>query len=480
MVDTSVHPLAAKAKTMKKTIHLSIMIVLSFLWQRCTEDPTPATPGNVRFTINPTADPGGRVSSSLPTGASLYVSIREAGGAQVYTLHHINLLKIGEEYISEPVGLPVGNYELTDFLIVNADDEVVYATPKEGSAMAHLVDDPLPAAFAVGEDAITGLNVQVVPTGATPPAAFGYVTFQVDVVPGTSFRLAVFTPSGTGFAFSEAQLYILEDADTVHRQHLAAKPEAILFEGDPEKTYTLVVIQASYKKYSQTVVLGDLLASLAGAPHTIRLEPAFTFRLTYYDVYFTLDGPIDSLYLDWGDGTQEVITQDTPEDRPNHVYANPGPHFVSISGATLDKVERIRFAYDHGSTTEISVRYLTGLKEFMATFAHTPSTIDFSHNPALEDIFVASSNVVELDLSHNPQVRGVEMFGNINFSVPSLNALIHHLYTTAVQYNRMNGNFSAHQFPDPTTFIGPPSPGALDELRILRDTYHWTIQPADF
>jgi hypothetical protein len=465
---------------MKRNYWLLHVVVVAAFLSGCSDDQQPAKPGNVRFTINPAADPAGRVSSSLPVGGSLYVSIREAGGEELYTLHPVNLLKLGEEYISEPVALPAGNYELTDFLVVNADDEVVYATPKEGSPMAHLVDDPLPAAFAVGDDAITGLHVQVVATGTTPPAAFGYVTFQVDVVPGTSFRLAVFKPGGSGFEFTEAQLYILEDTDTVHRQHLAAKPEAILFEGDPEKTYTLVVMQASYKKYSQTVALSDWLASLAGAPHTIRLEPAFTFTLMDTDVYFNLLGAIDTLYIDWGDGTQEVITQETLENRPNHVYANPGHHFVSISGATLDKVEEVRFAYAYGSTTAMSVEHLTGLKFFMATFTETPAMIDFSHNPMLESIYVSSSNIVTLDLSNNPQVREVEIFGNYDFSVPSLNALIHHLYTTAVQYNRMGGYFSAHNFPDPNTFIGPPSPEALDQLRVLRDTYHWTIAPADF
>lgn len=463
-----------------KNYWLLYFVLVAVLLSGCSDEQQPVKPGNVRFTINPTADPGGRVSSLLPAGASLYVSIREAGGAEVYALHHVTLLKMGEEYISEPVALPAGNYELTDFLIVNAADEVVYATPKEGSAMAHLVDDPLPAAFTVGNDAITGLPVQVVPTGDTPPAAFGYVTFQVDVVPGTSFRLAVFKPASSGFVFTEAQLYILEDADTVHRQHLEAKPEAILFNGDPTKTYTLVVIQPSYKKYSQATVLGDLLASLAGAPHAIRLEPAFTFTLTDSDAYFILRGTSDTLYIDWGDGTQEVITQQTAEDRPNHLYATPGYHFVSISGATLDKVEEVRFAYAHGSTTEMSVAHLTGLKFFMATFAGTPATIDFSHNSALESVYVSSSNIVTLDLSNNPQVREVEIFGNYDFSVPSLNALIHHLYTVAVQYNHMNGYFSAYDFPDPTTFIGPPSPEAMDELRILRDAYHWTIQPEDF
>ncbi|MBT1686986.1 hypothetical protein [Dawidia soli] len=466
---------------MKRIIKFSILLLLAFVWQHCTEDQAPAKPGNVRFTISPTGGPGGRVSASLPEGASLYVTIQEAGGGEVYTLEHVTLLKMGEEYISEPLALPPGNYDLTDFLVVNAADEVVYATPKEGSDMAGWVDDPLPMAFGVNDNAITGLSVQVVSTSAYPPAAFGYLTFQVGIVPGTSFRLAVFKPTPTGFVFSPAQVYILDGADTVHRQHVGAAPGAILFDGDLTRTYTLVVLQPSYKKYTQTFVLQDLLSALAGAPHTVWLEPAFTFRLTDQDVYFTLEGDIDTLYIDWGDGTQDIITQQTFESRPEHLYATPGGHFVSISGATLNKVERVAFAYAYGGTTEMSVEYLTGLKDFVATFAVTPATIDFSHNPALESIYIAVSDIVELDLSHNPQIRSVVMFGILDFSVPSLNALIHHLYSTAVQYNRRNGSFEAHSFPvSMTTFIGPPSPEAMEELRILRDTYDWTIDPADF
>jgi hypothetical protein len=224
-----------------------------------------------------------------------------------------------------------------------------------------------------------------------------------------------------------------------------------------------------------------LLSSLAGAPHTVWLEPAFTFRLIEQDVYFELVGDIDTLYLDWGDGTQELITQEMFENRLEHLYANPGGHFVSISGATLDKIERVSFAYAYGSTSEMSVEYLTGLKDFTATFTDTPSTIDLSHNLLLERIYISISDIVELDVSHNPRLRYVSMFGNMNFSVPSLNALIHHLYTTAVQYNRTNGVFEAHSFPSSfDVFIGPPSSEALDELRILRDAYDWEIYPSDF
>lgn len=456
------------------------MLVAAFV-SACSDERQPAKPGNVRFTLNPTGSPGGRVSASLPEGASLHVSIQKAGGGEVYTLKHLTLLKMGEEYISEPLALPPGTYELTDFLVVNAAGEVVYATPKEGSDMADWVDDPLPVAFSVSDNAITPLSVQVVSTSAYPPAAFGYITFQVGIVPGTSFRLAVFKPTTTGFVFTQAQAYILDGADTVHRQHIDAAPGAILFDGDLTRTYTLVVIQPSYKKYTQTFVLQDLLSSLAGAPHAVWLEPAFTFRLIEQDVYFRLEGDIDTLYIDWGDGTQDIITQQTFENQPNHLYATPGSHFVSISGATLNKVEQVVFAYAYGSTTEMSIEYLTGLKDFTATFAVTPATIDFSHNPALESIYIAVSDIVELDLSHNPQIRSVVMFGILDFSVPSLNALIHHLYSTAVQYNHRNGGFVAHSFPvSMTTFIGPPSPEAMDELRILRDFYDWNIDPANF
>ena len=466
---------------MKTKYWLLCFTLLAAFVSGCGDEQQPVKPGNVRFTINPTADAGGRISASLPEGASLYVSIQEAGGGDVYTLEHVTLLKLGEAYISEPLALPPGNYELTDFLVVNAANEVVYATPKEGSDMAGWVDDPLPMAFGVSDNAITGLSVQVVSTSAYPPAAFGYLTFQVGIVPGTSFRLAVFKPTPAGFVFSPAQVYILDGADTIYRQHVGAAPEAILFDGDLTRTYTLVVIQASYKKHTETFVLGDLLASLAGGPHTVWLEPAFTFRLIEQDVYFNLEGDIDTLYIDWGDGTQDIITQHAFENQSEHLYANPGSHFVSVSGATLNKVERVAFGYAYGSTTEMSVEYLTGLKDFTATFTVTPATIDFSHNPALESIYIAVSDIVELDLSHNPNVREVSIFGNLDFSVPSLNAMIHHLYTTAVQHNQRHGAFVAHSFPvSMTTFIGPPSPEAMDELRTLRDFYDWYIDPVNF
>src|SRR5687767_10389819 len=105
---------------MKPISWLVSLLVLAIVFPGCRED-EPAKPGNIRFAFNPAVvtDGQGRKTTSLPDGASLYVSIRRISGNEVYSLEPVRLLKIGDEYISEPLALEGGNYELTDFLVAD-------------------------------------------------------------------------------------------------------------------------------------------------------------------------------------------------------------------------------------------------------------------------------------------------------------------------------------------------------------------------
>src|SRR5689334_12770334 len=134
---------------MKKCLYVLAFAISAFALNQCKEEEVPAM-RNVKFAFNAAAVTGGGRVADLPDGASLWISVEHANGSAVHTLKKLSILKFGDQYVSEPLAMPEGNFNITDFLITDASNEVRFAIPKEGSALASLVQDPLPVSFTVG------------------------------------------------------------------------------------------------------------------------------------------------------------------------------------------------------------------------------------------------------------------------------------------------------------------------------------------
>lgn len=475
---------------MKKTV--VGLILLSFLLQTC-RDEDPVNTGNVQFAFSASSlgNAGGR-NLDLTDGAVLIISISKSNGDPVYTLKELPLLKLGDQFVSSPVALPLGNYTITDFLVANADREVRYATPKEDSPLASLVDHPLPIVFSVSENEITHLEVEVVSVNAHQPEEFGYVSFSIHVVPTEVFKLSVFIPGETGtFEFSGAHAYILHDGDTIYDQYLSPSVNGILLDTNLGDSFTLVLIEPSYKKYSRNFTIDELNTETQGygQPLTVMLTPAFTFTVLArsqesLDFAFELAPRNPSisgtLNVDWGDGvSEEVLVDYYNNPYLNHTYATGGPRFVSVSG-DLDVMESVNLSYFY--ITDISLRYLPELKDFALSAAHTPPTVDFSHNKKLEFVnFLIVKTIMSLDITNNTSLKTLMLLCSNDFSVESLDLVIHNLLRNARDYGVTNGVLTIQMCNESGAneefFIGPPSPTAMEELRELRDTYGWLIYP---
>src|SRR6187551_3940848 len=150
---------------MTNVIRALICISISLVILNCTNDETISIQGKVQFALAITSAPsgGGRIlSQSFPDGSYISLSIETASGASVYSLKKIDLIKLGDGYVTAPLALTEGSYHLTDFFVMSEDDEVLYATPKEGSPLAGLVEHPLPMNFSITADGIVNLDVQIV------------------------------------------------------------------------------------------------------------------------------------------------------------------------------------------------------------------------------------------------------------------------------------------------------------------------------
>jgi len=140
------------------------------------------------------------------------VSIANDAGL-VYDTKRLDLYNFSGSFISEPISLDIATtpYKVTKFLVLDANNVVIYATPLEGSALAPMVDDPLPINFTVSKDQVTKVVPQVLATESIPVKDFGYVAFDFDVMASPLyFRTCVqiYNPATANWMLTTADISI--------------------------------------------------------------------------------------------------------------------------------------------------------------------------------------------------------------------------------------------------------------------------------
>ena len=165
-------------------------ICLSILvFNSCTEQEAPITYGRIQFEFNST---NGKLTSET---AAVLLTITKPDGTIVEDMLKLTLYSFGNSYVSESVELPVGQYYLTQFFILDSENNIKYACPVEGSEQSQYVKDPLPIHFEITEDITTSVVPQVLEvTPDADPESFGYVKFGFEIVypiPVNSLQLTV-------------------------------------------------------------------------------------------------------------------------------------------------------------------------------------------------------------------------------------------------------------------------------------------------
>ena len=165
---------------MKKSINILILLVLISCQ---VQEKLETTPGTIKFSMQSVVrNEGGRITET-PTPASVLISIEDESGNTVEDNKKLTLYSLGQGFVSESLQLIPGSYKLTQFMILDEDDGVMYATPQEGSELAEFVNDPLPIEFTISEDENTLVTPQVLAVHPEDtPESFGFASFGFEVV----------------------------------------------------------------------------------------------------------------------------------------------------------------------------------------------------------------------------------------------------------------------------------------------------------
>jgi hypothetical protein len=231
-----------------KYLILSILSIVAILINSCSED-AEIKNEKVQFSLELSSadvNDGGRISSAseIPLGAALRVSVENNSGSSIFTMKDVELMHVGGSVITTPLELPAGTYRLTDFLIVSKDNEVLFATPKRGSALEKYVINPLNVNFTVSTGQIRNIPMEVMDVTQSAPEAFGYVSFNINVV--HPLQIAVFTTTQSGVQLTNATLTIEKDEPILQTTNLLAQVNKVGFKLDPEENYKLVVTKPGY------------------------------------------------------------------------------------------------------------------------------------------------------------------------------------------------------------------------------------------
>jgi hypothetical protein len=181
------------------------------------------------------------------------------------------LYQFGSDYISEVISLPGNIYNLMEFLVVNENDEVIYASPTAGSSVANLIQFGLPLYFTTLNNETLNLNLEVVPVeDNNTPGDFGYNTFSFNVVEVFTLSVAAFAYQDSAQQFELTSAYIEIVADSVQLTYSEnLEPETNHFVLRDDTPYTITVSKGGYETFVQTFDEGELKAFTNGNPLTI-------------------------------------------------------------------------------------------------------------------------------------------------------------------------------------------------------------------
>ena len=149
----------------------------------CSEESDSPQRGQVTFSMRDASN--GRATASP---SFVNYTIEKEDGSTISD--KIELISFGGNFITEPQQFDVGSYKLILFVILDENNNALYATPVEGSELADLVEDPLPISFEVDADETTGLVPEVLAVDDHSPSDFGYVEFGFDVIETLRFDIS--------------------------------------------------------------------------------------------------------------------------------------------------------------------------------------------------------------------------------------------------------------------------------------------------
>jgi hypothetical protein len=463
-------------------LKLLLILLVTFSIFSCSENDDPEQrKEKVQFSLDfaTASNSGGRAANDLPAGAKLVLTLSNSSGI-VLDKHSVAIYNFSGSYVSDPLELAVGNFAIQEFFIVDASNNVIYATPKAGSQLTSVVEKPLPTRFNVSKGKIYTLDMQVLSTEHFDAAAFGYASFNIDVVELNPLNISVFIEENGKLVLTDAYGYFFQHSinDSIQDFNLGAKVNTINFKGSHTLPHTLSIRKVGYELAEKGFIYDELVASGSGRPSLVvvlkKMTDGFLIPAdgSTSPMEFSLGfSGAGTIHINWDDGISEtfqftpddVTVSDTSYHRFYHQYNGPDGYIpiVSITG-DLDKITKVAVIYCF--IQDMNVNVLPSLKELK--FENSLVTVlDVSLNPHLSKLILSGTEVLNFVVGED----NVEL-NDITLTEVTLNTtpeIINEVYQYAMDKQLRNGRLAIKD----SDIVG----SSPDQLQALEEELDWTI-----
>jgi hypothetical protein len=173
-----------KPETMRKCKFclFTISLVLAAFLACEKENKTDTENREISFEIS-TSKLKSTINYELTDVKKIKLTIKNTDGSTTkYNSSEVAINQMNGSFFSDKLILKTGSYSLTEFLLLDSIDNVIFATPHEGATLADYVEDPLPILFNISKNINSTINVSVVSTKNKQPNDFGFIEFPITKV----------------------------------------------------------------------------------------------------------------------------------------------------------------------------------------------------------------------------------------------------------------------------------------------------------
>lgn len=242
---------------------LIAFLTFLFIFTACDKNEENDKPGTVEFSFSvPTSSLKSANLNESSDIAFAIVTIKDSNGELIYNNEELPIYKMGDSYITKPLSLEPGSFELTGFLVANETKTITYATPTKDSKLSYLVNNPLPIKFNLDGDQVLKLNPEVISSIDVNPTEFGYSTFTFNIVNTFKINVAAFlySDSAKNFVLTNAVLNLNIQEDAINQDFDLSKQTNSILLPEKQSSYKLTATKNGYDPISVCYTLESIKA----------------------------------------------------------------------------------------------------------------------------------------------------------------------------------------------------------------------------
>jgi uncharacterized repeat protein (TIGR02543 family) len=144
-----------------------------------------------------------------PTAKYVLISATDSGGTLVLNNYKADIYALNNSYLTAPIPLTAGNYQVTSFIVLDSNNSILYLTPTQTASadVKALVSTVLPMSFQVAGTQATSVALQVLAPDSDV-SDFGYPGMSVTPVSYISFLSSVEVQQNGAWQLTDANLTV--------------------------------------------------------------------------------------------------------------------------------------------------------------------------------------------------------------------------------------------------------------------------------